>query len=145
MDKIIEIFRQINASPRMCLMLAATGGMLCVMMDILGITSISDKLVLNSTVEFPFPVYIVLPFVSVVSAIIVGISCRKNGTAPIYGASIGQFQFFLPLIYHYIIDHSGSDFSIWWRALCGIPLTAAFSGIAFSIKILIKDNEDINN
>lgn len=128
----------IRSKPKICLWLFVTGGMLCVLLDIIGVSSISTESLMHSTINFPLPVYIMLPLTYIIAGVLIGVFSKNTYDAVIYGASIGQCQFLLPLIMYYCFIHNGTYFDIWWRALCGIVLAASFSGAAFEIKKLVK-------
>lgn len=129
----------IRAKPQICLLLFVTGGITCVLLDILGVNSISTVSLMNSPIDFPLPVYIMLPLTYIIIGVFIGIFSKSTYDAVIYGASVGQCQFLLPLIMYYFFLHNETYFDIWWRSLCGIVLAASFSGAAFEIKKLIKD------
>lgn len=128
----------IRSKPQICLLLFITGGILCVLLDIIGVRSVSTESLMHSTISFPLPVYIMLPLTYIISGILIGSFSKNTYDAVIYGASFGQCQFLLPLVMYYFFFHDGTYFDIWWRALCGIVLAASFSGAAFEVKKLIK-------
>lgn len=128
----------IRAKPQMCLILFIIGGIACVILDLLGVSSISDETLLRSSVEFPLPAQVMLPVTYIALGAVIGLFSGRLTDAAIYGACLGQCQFILPIVIYYLFLHSGTAFEIWWRALCGPVLALSFAGISFSIKNLLK-------
>ncbi len=132
---------EIRTKPQMCLIFFIIGGIVCVILDLLGVSSISDKTLLRSSVEFPLPVQIIIPVIYIAFGIMIGLFSICAADAAIYGACVGQCQFLLPIVIHYLFLHNGSDFDIWWRALCGPILALSFAGAVFNIKKLLKGRQ----
>lgn len=133
-------YYNLKTSQRFSLILFISGGLLSVILDLLGIGSVTPQAVFNTPVNIPVPDFIAVPAVFAAAGIIVGLVSKTQAAAVIYGIAAGQCQFFLPLIVYLFILHSGTPFDVMWRSLCGLPLTTAFSGIAFSIKTLVGNS-----
>ncbi len=129
----------IRANQRNCLIFFMVGGLLCVILDVIGIGAVTPAMLFHTPVTIPLPDYIAVPTVFAIAGAILGIGTKRQPAALFYGACIGQCQFILPLILYYFILHRGTDFDAWWRAFCGLPLTTAFSGIGYSVKALLKN------
>lgn len=129
----------IRANQRNCLIFFMVGGILCVILDVIGIGAVTPAMLFHTSVTISLTEYIAVPVVFAIAGAVMGIGTKRQPAALFYGACIGQCQFLLPLILYYLILHSGSDFDAWWRALCGLPLTTAFAGIGYSIKTLLKN------
>lgn len=123
------------------LMLFVFGAIISMVLDIIGMTSISTVSVFNSPIYLPDYAQYFLPFIFIIMGFIAGIMSKTNADAVIYGACIGQCQTLLPLVAFYFILHKGTAFEIWCRALCGLPLTACFAGVGFSVKKLVKNRK----
>ncbi|MGN1456324.1 MAG: hypothetical protein ACI4XP_00065 [Acutalibacteraceae bacterium] len=132
---------RIKTKAFICLILFISGAIISVVLDIIGITSISTESVLNSSIHLPDFAQYLLPVVFIAAGLITGMVSKNNTDAVIYGLCVGQCQTLLPLIAFYFILHTGTDFEIWCRALCGLPLTASFAGIGFSLKSLLKNRK----
>lgn len=130
---------RISSSQKISLLLFISGAMFSIVLDIIGITPFSTKSFFNSPMNISSYTCIVLPLTYIIIGAVIGIASKNTPSAAIYGACFGQCQTLLPLIAFYLITHTGTDFEIWWRALCGIPLSASFAGISFSVKALIKN------
>lgn len=128
---------KIRTRPKVCLILFILGAVLCIVLDILGVTSITIKSVFNSPIDLPVPSWVILPLTYIILGAVTGILSKRPYDAAFYGACLGQCQTLLPIIAFYFILHTGNEFEMFWRALCGIPLSASFAGIAFYTKRLI--------
>lgn len=132
---------RVKAKQFTSLILFISGAVISMLLDIIGITSISTISLFNSPINLPDFMQYLLPVVFMVAGFITGMLSKTNADSIIYGSCIGQCQTLLPLIVFYFILHKGSALEIWCRALCGIPLTASFAGIGFSVKKLIKNRK----
>lgn len=132
---------RIKTKAFICLILFILGAIISVALDMIGITSISTEPVFSFALSMPDFAQYLLPVVFIIAGLVTGLLSKNNTDAVIYGSCIGQCQTLLPLIAFYFILHNGTDFEIWCRALCGLPVTAAFAGIGFSLKALIKSRK----
>lgn len=130
-------FYKIKARPAICLLLFATGAILCLLLDFLGIPSVSSEPILNSPIHLSLPVWLMLPLTYALAGIVIGLLSRSSLNAAIYGACIGQCQLIIPLVAHYAVLHTSSDLDAWWKALCGIVFALSFAGLSASLRQLL--------
>lgn len=130
---------RMRTNQKLSLILFVVGAGISVILDIFGVTSLSTEAIFYSTLHLQVSTFVVLPIAFAISGLIIGLLSKSTFSATIYGACFGQCQTLFPLIAFYFVLHKGTDFEIWWRALCGIPLSMAFSGAAFSAKVLLKN------
>ena len=128
--------RTIGTKSRTGLILFLSGALICITLDLIGVTSITVQSVFDTPIVCPIPSYIMLPFTYLFLGVIVGLISKNGYNAAFYGACIGQCQMLFPIIACFIMQ-TGSSFDVLWRSLCGLPLSTSFSGIAFYLKKLI--------
>lgn len=135
---IFDIFdySKMKASPKLCLVLFALGGAVGIVLDMLGIGSFTPEPVCGF-LSLPVPDFIVLPALYLFAAILTGALSKRPFDSVIYGAALGQCQFLLPFILEVVFIHSGETFGVFWRMLCGLPMTFLAAGAAYSVKALI--------
>ncbi len=129
---------------KLCMLLFAAGIVISLICDLAGIGAVAPGLVFDSSVKIPVPDYIIVPAVYAAASVIVGLATKRRWNAPIYGACLGQAQLLLPIILFFVL-HQGNAFDIFWRSMCGLPLTACISGAAYSVKQLVKGSTKNND
>ena len=127
----------IRTKPQICLALFAAGGVVCVVMELLGICVLSDHVLISGVNALSLPAPLMLMLVYGVFGAVIGLLSKSVIDAVVYGACLGQCQLLLPLILYYAFLHSGTPFDIWSRALCGIIFSLSMAGAFFSLKKLI--------
>lgn len=132
----------IRTKPQICLALFAAGGVLCVVMELLGLNVLSDHVLISGANAMSLPVPLTLMLVYGVFGAVIGMLSKSVIDAAVYGACLGQCQLLLPIILYYAFLHSSTPFDIWVRALCGILLSLSMAGAFFSIKKLIRKGSD---
>lgn len=129
--------RRIGTKPKTGLILFISGAIVCIMLDLIGVTSITTESVFNTPIECSVPSFIILPAVYILLGIIIGLTAKNPYNAAFYGACIGQCQMLFPII-AFLVLHTGHGFDVLWRSICGLPLSTSFSGIAFWLRKLIS-------
>ncbi len=130
-------FYKIKAKPTICLILFAVGGVLCVLSELCGIACVSDEPVLQKNFVFPAPAWVMIPAIYAVGGLIICLRTKNPLSGAVYGAALGQCQFWLVMIYGFGILRLDNSTDVWWKALAAPFYAAVFAVIIpLSEKIL---------
>ena len=129
---------RIHANQKKTLVFFIIGAALCVLLEFIGVNSLSVEELVTPLFDIPLPDIIAIFIVYTILGISAGIASRIKYESVFLGLSAGQCQFLLPVIIYFITKQSSDVFMLCVCSLVGIPYVACISFMIFGIKYFFK-------